>query len=71
MGQDQNYQDKSWLLPALEKCLVEFQAAAPRWLLALQGNLPGVVRLSQQSRYSGTVTKLVQANKSKKLSNGG
>lgn len=70
MGQDQNYQDKSWLLPALEERLVEFQAAAPRWLLALQGNLPGAVRLSQQSGYPGAVTELVQANKSRKLSNG-
>lgn len=52
MGQDQNYQDKSWLLPALEERLVEFQAAAPCWLLALQGNLPSVVRLPQQSRHS-------------------
>lgn len=52
MGQDQNYQDKSWLLPALEERLVEFQAAAPCWLLALQGNLPGAVRLSRQSRHS-------------------
>lgn len=66
MGQDQNYQDKSWLLPALEERLVEFQAAAPRWLLALQGNLPGAVRLSQQSGYPGAVTELVQANKTKK-----